>query len=66
MGSYSSVASLPAYLRMIFGPPGCSVEKVRYKQANCANSCEMYLIEILLRHMLCHVQSPNTILSNYA
>jgi hypothetical protein len=24
MGSYSSVASLPAYLRMILGPPGCS------------------------------------------
>lgn len=24
MGSNSSVASLPAYLRMIFWPPGCS------------------------------------------
>lgn len=29
MGSNSSVASLPAYLRMIFWPPGCSESSVR-------------------------------------
>lgn len=27
IGSYSSVASLPASLRMIFAPPGCSERK---------------------------------------
>jgi hypothetical protein len=35
MGSNSSVASLPAYLRMILGPPGCSGKALDGVDARC-------------------------------
>lgn len=57
MGSYASVASLPAYLRMILAPPGWSwpwqpAQQVRREDVD-KERVRCVLGESLSRHRLC-------------
>lgn len=54
MGSYSSVASLPAYFKMILGPPGCSTSRLAMPLS--VQSRSAYQARILSHRMPCHGQ----------
>ena len=59
IGSNSSVASLPAYLRMIFCPPGCSSISCGVSSVSLSSCGSSYLAGIPLHHMLFHGQRPS-------
>ncbi len=48
MGSYSSVASLPAYLRMIRGPPGCSGGSLSNFNADLNGECTWHKLRYIV------------------